>query len=157
MIGKKRKLGKHIQELAVGDSYRAVKTIEDRDILLYLGLTDDANPLYIQHDYASQTPYKQPVVPSTMLIGIASSMVSMHLPGPGCHILEHHLKYPNPVYHYSEIEVELEVVRIQEDDSTITIRVIGKSDNLTALEGTFLVKPAAELESLTARSLQNFN
>ncbi len=37
-------------------------SIEDKDLLLYLGLTDDANPLYIQHDYALQTPLGRPVV-----------------------------------------------------------------------------------------------
>ena len=50
MIGKKRKLGKKINELKIGDHYTTEKTIEDRDLLMYLGLSDDANPLYIQHD-----------------------------------------------------------------------------------------------------------
>ncbi|WP_194709723.1 FAS1-like dehydratase domain-containing protein [Radiobacillus deserti] len=157
MIGKRRKIGKNLHELAIGDSYQETRKVEDRDILLYLGLTDDANPLYIQHDYASQTPYKRPLVPPTMLIGIASSMISMHLPGPGCHILEQHLKYPNPLYHYSEIDIELEIIQINEEDSTIMIQVKGKNGDGTVLDGTFLVSPASKLESLTAQSLRNFN
>src|SRR5699024_9796383 len=83
MIGRKRKLGKKIEDLKIGDSHTVSHIIEDKDLLLYLGLTDDANPLYLQHDYASQTPYKQPIVPSVMLFGMVSSIVSMHLPGPG--------------------------------------------------------------------------
>src|SRR5690625_7170332 len=63
LIGKKRKLGKKIEGIRIGDTYTAEHIILDKELLLYLGLTDDANPLYIQHDYASQTPYNEPIVP----------------------------------------------------------------------------------------------
>ena len=50
-IGKPRKLGKKIDEIEEGDSLSLTESIEDSQLLLYLGLTNDANPLYIQHDY----------------------------------------------------------------------------------------------------------
>ncbi|KZE94439.1 hypothetical protein AVP43_02658 [Geobacillus stearothermophilus] len=59
---KKRKSGRTIREIQVGEKLVFQASIEDKDLLLYLGLTDDANPLYIQHDYASQTPLGRPVV-----------------------------------------------------------------------------------------------
>ena len=51
-IGKPRKLGKTIEEIEEGDSLSLTESIEDQQLLLYLGLTNDANPLFIQHDYA---------------------------------------------------------------------------------------------------------
>lgn len=53
-IGKPRKLGKTIEDIEEGDSLSLTESIEDKDLLLYLGLTNDANPLYIQHDYAQK-------------------------------------------------------------------------------------------------------
>jgi 3-hydroxybutyryl-CoA dehydratase len=94
LLGKKRKLGRKIEEITVGEKLALTEKMEDRDILLYLGLTDDANPLYIQHDYASQTPFEKPIVPSTMLMGIITSAVSKYLPGPGSHIVAQELEFP---------------------------------------------------------------
>ncbi|NYA63158.1 enoyl-CoA hydratase, partial [Lactobacillus salivarius] len=42
--------GKTIDEIKEGDSLTVTESISDRDLLLYLGITNDNNPLYIQHD-----------------------------------------------------------------------------------------------------------
>ncbi|WP_404453507.1 enoyl-CoA hydratase [Virgibacillus necropolis] len=157
MLGKKRKLGKKINELQVGDSYTAVHSIEDKDLLLYLGLTNDANPLYIQHDYASQTPYKQPIVPSVMLFGMVSSIVSMHLPGPGSHIIEQEIKYPKPAFHSSEVTFTIEITAINSDDHHLSLSVEGyNADGDSVITGNLTVCPAYKPNSITASSLENF-
>ncbi|GGB27658.1 enoyl-CoA hydratase [Virgibacillus dakarensis] len=157
MIDKKRRLGKRINELQIGDSYTAEHIVEDRDLLLYLGLTDDANPLYIQHDYATQTPYKRPIVPSVMLFGMVSSIISMHLPGPGSHIVQHEMAFPKPVYHHSEVKFTTEVIAIDYDNHHITLSVIGYDvDGDQVLNGKLLVCPAYKPKSITASSLENF-
>ncbi|WP_010532416.1 MaoC/PaaZ C-terminal domain-containing protein [Lentibacillus jeotgali] len=156
MIGK-RKLGKRIEDLRIGDSYTASHIIEDKDLLLYLGLTDDANPLYLQHDYASQTPYKQPVVPSVMLFGMVSSIVSLHLPGPGSHITQHEITFPKPLFHYSEVKITLEVIAIDFENHEATLSIIGfDGDGNAILQGKLNASPAYEPESLTGSSLENF-
>ncbi len=76
MLGKKRKIGRLISDISVGEKLVLTEAIEDKDLLLYLGLTNDANPLYIQHDYASQTPLKRPIVPAIMLTGMITSAIS---------------------------------------------------------------------------------
>jgi 3-hydroxybutyryl-CoA dehydratase len=157
MLGKKRKLGKKINELQIGDCYRASHTMEDKELLLYLGLTNDANPLYIQHDYASQTPYKRPLVPSVMLFGMVSSMVSMHLPGPGSHIIHHEMTFPKAVNHYSEIKFALEVISIDQGNHHVMISVTAFNDKGDeVIRGTLRVCPPYEPESMTASSLENF-
>lgn len=157
MLGKRRKLGKKIKEVTVGEVYTETMSIEDKDILLYLGLTSDANPLYIQHDYASQTPYKRPLVPSVMLYGMVSSLVSSHLPGPGCHITEQLLRYPTPLHHYSEVTITIKVTEVNEHEHNVKLQVHGENeDSEEVIAGTLTVTPAFEPESMTARSLENF-
>src|SRR4051812_36778033 len=123
VLGKKRKLGRKIEEISVGEKLSMTEKVEDKDILLYLGLTDDANPLYIQHDYASQTPFEKPIVPSIMLLGMITSAISKYLPGPGSHILSQEIEFPKPVYHYGTVEFLFEVVKVTRDEHTIVIRV----------------------------------
>ncbi|MDC3412624.1 enoyl-CoA hydratase [Aquibacillus sp. 3ASR75-11] len=157
MLGKKRMIGKKIDELEIGECYWAAHTIEDKELLLYLGLTDDANPLYIQHDYASQTPYKRPLVPSVMLFGMVSTMVSMHLPGPGSHITSHNMTFPKPVYHYSEVKFNLEVQSIDMPNHLVVLSVTGfDSNGDQVICGSLHVTPPYKPESMTASSLDNF-
>lgn len=44
--------GKTIAEIKEGDSLTVTESISERDLLIYLGLTNDNNPLYIQNEYA---------------------------------------------------------------------------------------------------------
>ncbi|WP_053218938.1 MaoC/PaaZ C-terminal domain-containing protein [Virgibacillus senegalensis] len=157
MFDKKRPLGKKITELNVGDSYQQDYQLTDQDLLFYLGITNDANPLYLQHDYASQTPYKRPIVPSVLLFGNVSSIVSMHLPGPGSHILEQQLRYPHPVYHESKLFFHLHISSIDLDKHQVKLDVRGNdTENRTVLEGELVVCPAYEPKSMIASSLENF-
>src|SRR5690606_40070342 len=112
ILGKKQKLGRKIEEISVGEKFEVTEKMEDKDLLLFLGLTNDANPLYIQHDYASQTIYKKPIVPAIMLTGIITSAVSKYLPGPGSHIHRQEIDFIHPVYHYATIQFLFEVTEV---------------------------------------------
>jgi 3-hydroxybutyryl-CoA dehydratase len=157
VLSKKRKLGRKIDELVIGDKISLTAKIEDKDLLLYLGLTDDANPLYIQHDYASQTPYEKPIVPSIMLTGIISSAVSMHLPGPGSHILSQEIEFLKQVYHYSQVEFLFEIVEINPKNHTIIMTVVGNNEeNEAVVKGKLIICPPYRLAALDGRALENF-
>lgn len=157
LLGKKRKLGRQIGEITVGEKLTLTEKIEDKDLLLYLGLTNDANPLYIQHDYASLTPYEKPIVPSIMLTGIITSAVSKYLPGPGSHILKQSLSFPMPVYHYSMIQFFFEVTEVNSSDNRITLHVTAINDkDVTVIEGTITVMPPVQLTSMDGHALENF-
>ena len=123
VLGKKRNLGKRIEEMKVGEKLRLTEKIADKDILLYLGLTNDGNPLYIQHDFAAETIYEQPIVPTIMLTGIVTSAISKHLPGHGSHIFEHHLIFPKPVYHYAIVAFDFIVSEINVNENKVVIQV----------------------------------
>jgi 3-hydroxybutyryl-CoA dehydratase len=157
LLGKKRKLGREIKEISVGEKLSLTEKIEDKDILLYLGLTDDANPLYIQHDYASQTPFKKPIVPSIMLTGMITSAVSKYLPGPGSHILSQDIQFPKHVYHYTTVQILLEVVEVSHNDHTVMISVAGTNDKEeVVVTGKLKVCPPHRLGGMDGDVLDNF-
>ena len=157
LLGKKRRLGRRIEEISVGEKLSLTEKIEDKDLLLYLGLTDDANPLYIQHDYASQTPFEKPIVPSIMLTGIMTSAVSKYLPGPGSYILKQEIEFLKPVYHYGTVEFLFEVIEVNPTDHVVVIRVVGMNEaNERVVEGKLKVCPPHRLEDIHGKVLDNF-
>ncbi|MTD29589.1 MaoC/PaaZ C-terminal domain-containing protein [Planomicrobium sp. YIM 101495] len=141
-LGKKRKLGRRIEELEVGETFELTEKMEDRDLLLYLGLTNDNNPLYIQHDYAAQTPFEKPIVPHAMLTGILTSAISKHLPGPGSYIKGQQLTFHAPVFHDDTIECSLRIEEIREEQREVNIHVLARlTDGTIVLEGEMAVNP----------------
>ncbi len=118
------------------------ETIEDKDLLLYLGLTNDSNPLYIQHEYAAETPFKAPIVPPIMLNGIITSAISKHMPGPGSHIVEQQLSFVKPAYHYETIDFTLQVngVDVSNHIVNVGVKAFNKDKDLI-IEGVVKVTP----------------
>ncbi|CAH0346238.1 MaoC/PaaZ C-terminal domain-containing protein [Bacillus sp. CECT 9360] len=157
MLLKKRKLGRKIDEITIGEKLTLTEKMEDKDLLLYLGLTNDANPLYIQHDYASQTSYKKPIVPNIMLLGIITSAVSKYLPGPGSHILSQAIEFPRPVYHSSTVIFLFEVIEVNVENEVVGIEVSGINDDKEiVLKGNINVCPPKQTVSLDGSILDNF-
>ncbi|CAM5202047.1 Acyl dehydratase OS=Ureibacillus acetophenoni OX=614649 GN=SAMN05877842_102487 PE=4 SV=1 [Ureibacillus acetophenoni] len=142
LIKKGIKIGKKVDELSVGERLHLIEKIEDKDLLLYLGLTNDSNPLYIQHDYVTDTPYKKPIVPVIMLNGIITSAISKHIPGPGSRIIEQNLVYEEPVYHYETINIVLEVQQIEVSENLVEIHIHATNENhKSVIEGVMKVMP----------------
>ena len=140
-ISKPRKLGKTINELEEGDSLSLTESIEDNQLLLYLGLTNDANPLYIQHDFAKQTEYQQPIVPSVMLMGIITSAISKHLPGPGS------VNFIEPVFHYQTLTFQFDIIKVDKMKNVVIISVeANNSEENRVLDAVVMVQPPVEPE-----------
>ena len=141
-IGKPRKLGKTIEEIEEGDSLSLTESIEDQQLLLYLGLTNDANPLFIQHDYAQQTEFERPIVPMVMLSGIIASAISKHLPGPGSHIVNFSMNLIEPIYHYETLTFNFEVIKVDKMKNVVTISVEGNNqEGNRVLDSVAMVQP----------------
>ncbi|MBL5000392.1 enoyl-CoA hydratase [Enterococcus xinjiangensis] len=107
-----------------------------------MGLTNDANPLYIQHDLAQKTEYHQPIVPSVMLMGIITSAISKHLPGPGSHVVNFSVNFIEPVFHYETLTFQFEVIKVDKMKDVVTISVEAENTNEDrVLDAVVMVQP----------------
>jgi len=157
LLGKKRKLGRKVEDMSVGEKLKLTEKIEDKDLLLYLGLTNDGNPLYIQHDFASQTEYEQPIVPTIMLTGIVTSAISKYLPGSGSHVVEQYLTFPKPVYHYATIDFLFEVISVDIVKNLVEIEVNATNEKGdSVIKGKITATPPRLENKLTSQALDNF-
>ncbi|HDR4709086.1 TPA: MaoC family dehydratase N-terminal domain-containing protein [Bacillus paranthracis] len=157
MLKKKVQIGRKMDEITVGEKLSITEKIEDKDLLLYLGLTNDANPLYIQHDYASQTPYEKPIVPSIMLTGMITTAVTKYLPGPGSHITRKDLTFVKHVHHYETLQIHFEVVAVSEEEHTIDMLVSAHDEKGDiVVKGSLTVTPPYKSVSIMEKALDNF-
>nr|WP_240626635.1 MaoC/PaaZ C-terminal domain-containing protein [Vagococcus vulneris] len=147
MLNFTNKIGKTINELAEGQSISMTETIEDQQLLLYLGLTNDANPLFIQHDFSRHTEYERPIVPTVMLMGIISSTVSKHLPGPGSNIVNFSFNLVQPIYHYETLTFHFEVIKVDKMKDVVTISIEAHNYNeQRVLDSVVMVRPPQLIE-----------
>lgn len=62
--------------------------------------------------------------------------------GPGARIIEQHLKYLGPLYHYELFDTLLEVTAVNKYDNTITVSVHSYNEQKElVIEGMLLVTP----------------
>lgn len=136
-------VGKTIEQLAEGQSLSVTETITDRDLLLYLGLTNDNNPLYLQQAYAKQAGYQQAIVPPVLLTGIISSSISKGLPGPGSDVVNLSVNFIRPVYHGETITFKLTVIKVDQMKEVCTLSVEGTApDGQRCVDAVVMVRPA---------------
>ncbi len=134
--------GKTIDDLNEGDSLTVNESVADRDILLYLGMTNDNNPLYIQDEYAKNMGYKAAIVPPVLLTGIITRSVSKLLPGPGSQVVNLSVNFILPVYHEEDVTFTFEVIKVDDMKEVVTLSVTGVNDeNCRIVDAVVMVRP----------------
>ena len=134
--------GKTIAEIKEGDSLTVTESISERDLLIYLGLTNDNNPLYIQNEYAQKLGYAGPVVPPVLLSVIITSSVSKLLPGPGSEVVNFSANFIRPVYHDEIVTFSFEVIKVDTMKEVVMISVEGNNrQNERVLDSVVMARP----------------
>lgn len=156
VLSRQREIGQLWDAINIGDSFQTELEIQDKDILLYLGLVDDPNPIYIQHNYAERTDYKKPIVPHVLLTGLIFSCINKHLPGPGSVIRSSNLDFSHVLYHYAQISIQLEVIE-KHADQTVTLRInMVDQEKKPVVEGTLVVATPQQKEMYQTEIFENF-
>jgi len=154
ILGNKRTAGKKWDDLGVGDRLEVTRTVADRDILLHLGVMDDANPMYL---HSHDVEYGQLAVPPGLLAGWMTSLVSTRLPGPGSVIREQRLRFPRLLPHGAAVTLSLELTEKHVEKKMVTIKaMVRDEDGRPVVEGEFLVSPPRPTPSLLHHALDNF-
>lgn len=67
---------KHWDDINIGDVETFTKTMTETDIILWVGLTGDLNPVHIDAEYSKTTRFKDVIVPGLMVAGLISTVVT---------------------------------------------------------------------------------
>lgn len=128
--------GKKITELHIGDRASFEKTISESDVYLYAGITGDFNPAHVNEKQSLDTQFKGRIAHGMLTAGLISTVLAMHLPGPGTIYLGQELKFMHPVRIGDTIRAEVEVVELDIEKNRVKLRTVCENqDNKVVLDG----------------------
>lgn len=84
------------EDMKVGDSASFSKTITETDVVIWVGLTGDMNPIHIDHEYCKTTRFGKVLVPGVLVMGLISNIMTQVTFG---HVYANQsIKFLKPVY-----------------------------------------------------------
>lgn len=89
--------GYWLEDLSVGMSASFTRTLTDADIVLFSGISGDTNPIHLDQDYASRTPFKGRIAHGMLSASFISTVLGTRLPGPGAVYVSQSLRFKAPV------------------------------------------------------------
>jgi 3-hydroxybutyryl-CoA dehydratase len=89
--------GLNFEDLFVGKTASASRTISEADILMFAGVSGDTNPVHLDEEFAASTMFGGRIAHGMLSAGLISAVFGTRLPGPGCIYLSQSLKFKAPV------------------------------------------------------------
>lgn len=89
--------GYHIEDLQPGMNASLAKTVTEADIVLYSGISTDANPMHLNEEFAKTTQFGGRIAHGLLSAGFISAALGNKLPGPGTVYMGQTLKFRAPV------------------------------------------------------------
>ena len=115
-------IGKSIDELKVGDSAQTSKTITEKDINDFAGVTGDFNPVHLDQAYAEKTIFKGRIAHGLLSVGLLSAVLGNILPGHGTIYISQEIKFLAPVRMGDTITAEVEVLELIQENNRAKFR-----------------------------------
>ena len=112
-----------LRSIQVGEERRFSKKITAEDVRAFAELTGDHNPLHMDAEFASSTSFQRRVVHGMLVASYVSTMVGMHLPGPGALWTQQNFQWAAPVFIGDQLDFLLRVTQRSEATRTVKIEV----------------------------------
>lgn len=122
--------------IQVGDTASLTRTIAAEDVEAFAALSGDYNPLHMDAAFARGTSFQKPVAHGMLVAGFVSTLIGMHLPGPGALWTRQHFRWPAAVFAGDTVTVTLRVTHKSGGARTLAIEVTAVNQNgKTVMEG----------------------
>jgi 3-hydroxybutyryl-CoA dehydratase len=99
--------GYFIEDLEPGMTATFGKTITDADILMFAGVSGDTNPVHLNEEFASGTPFHGRIVHGMLTASLISTVLGTKLPGPGCIYVSQTMRFLAPVRSGDTVRAEV--------------------------------------------------
>ncbi len=130
--------GLFLEDLELGRSASAIRSVSEQDVAAFAAVTGDANPIHMDEAYARTTLMKSRVVHGMLLGSYISALLGMELPGPGAIYLSQTLAFKRPVRIGDEVTVTASVQSIDGENVTLaTACLVGRK---ACVEGQAVVR-----------------
>jgi len=134
-------------EIEIGQQSSLERTLTQRDILLFAGVSGDINPIHLDPEFAKSTFFGK-VIAHGMWSGIfVSTILGTQLPGPGTIYLEQQFRFRRPVEIGDTLKVTLTVTEKEPEKKLIRFdSTIVNQNGVTVVTGhTLVIAPTEKL------------
>ncbi len=133
---------KTIDTIQVGDTASFTKTISESDVYMYAGISGDFNPAHVNAVEAEKGMFKERIAHGMLTASFISTVLGVHLPGPGTIYLSQELSFKKPVRFGDTIEAKVEVIeRIVEKNRLILRTTCTNQHGELVIDGKAMVMP----------------
>ncbi len=115
-------MSRTIDTINVGDFATFAKTISETDVYMYAGISGDLNPAHVNAVEAEKGMFGERIAHGMLTASFISTVLGMHLPGPGTIYLSQELSFKRPVKFGDTIEAKVEVIEKLEEKNRLVLR-----------------------------------
>jgi 3-hydroxybutyryl-CoA dehydratase len=127
-------------EFTPGQSASVTRTITALDVESFARLVGDFNTVHLDDAYAAGTRFGRRIAHGMLTAGLISTVLGMHLPGPGGIYVSQSLRFLKPVYIGDTITAIAEVVAYEPRRRRLTLRTAcANQREETVLDGEAVV------------------
>jgi acyl dehydratase len=112
-----------IDTIAVGDIATVEKSITEDYVKGFAELSGDYNPLHMDQEFVSKTPFGERVAHGFSLAILVSQLVGMFLPGRRCLLLEESMTFRKPVFIGDTVSVIGKVIQCSMSTRIVKIEI----------------------------------
>lgn len=131
----------NFNELYIGQSHSITRTFSQKEVSDFSTLSLDTNPLHTDPSYASNSIFKQPIVPGFLTASLFSAIIGTKMPGCGSIYLNQSLSFKRPVYPDEAVTATVAVKELHAEKKHVLLETLchDQEGNLL-IEGMALVK-----------------
>jgi len=135
-------------ELNVGDAASTSHVVTERDLILFATVSGDVNPVHLDEEFATATPFKGRIAHGMLSGALISAAIACELPGPGTIYIGQEMSFLRPVRLGDEIRIELEILeKLPKNRLKIATRVVNQ-DGKKVVDGAATVMAPTEKVTL---------
>ncbi|NME70814.1 MaoC family dehydratase [Flammeovirga aprica] len=108
--------------LSIGDNYVTNFSFTQDQVNAFAELTGDTNPIHIDEEFASKTPFKKPIMHGFLSASIFSRVLGTEFPGNGSVYLSQQMDFLRPMFVEEEYEASFEITEIDSRRKTAIIK-----------------------------------
>lgn len=136
--------GKYYEDLVLGERIQHTqgRTVTEMDNILFCALTMNTQPLHINEDFASQTPFKQRIVNGIFTLGLIVGLTVQELTEGTilANLGYEKVSHPNPVFHGDTLYAETEVLEKRDSKSRPECGVVRLKHTGRKTDGTIVIE-----------------
>jgi acyl dehydratase len=113
-----------LKGLHLGHRAELRRTFTVADLAEYADLVGDCNPLVTDSGYARRMGLTDRLIPGGLVGGLFSTLLGMHLPGPGTNYLKQRLEFARHAHPHQALTASVEIIRIRAEKQLVNLRTL---------------------------------